>query len=74
MRSTRSCACRELPGLWARKDGVAIYENPNPTAPGGRMVLVTPYRKIKMLHFMPFLLHNDSGLGLKQDSDTNCIE
>ncbi len=48
--------------LWARKDGVAVYENTYPTAPGGRMVLVTPYRKIKLLHFMSFLLHNDSGL------------
>jgi hypothetical protein len=48
--------------LWARKDGVAIYENTYPTAPGGRMVLVTPYGKINMLHFMSFLLHNDGGL------------
>jgi hypothetical protein len=48
--------------LWARKDGVAIYENTYPTAPGGRMVLVTPYRKIKMLHFVSFLVHNDNGL------------
>jgi hypothetical protein len=48
--------------LWARKDGVAIYENTYPTAPGSRMVLVTPYGKINMLHFMSFLLHNDGGL------------
>jgi len=48
--------------LWARKDGVAIYENTYPTGPGGRLVLVTPDGKIKMLHFMSFLLHNDSGL------------
>jgi hypothetical protein len=48
--------------LWARKERVAIYENTYPTGPGGRMVLVTPYRKIKMLHFMSFLVHNDDGL------------
>ena len=48
--------------LWARKDGVTIYENTYPTGPGGRLVLVTPDVKIKILHFMSFLLHNDSGL------------
>jgi len=53
---------RSLWFLWAMKNGVAIYENSQPTNPGGRLVLVTPYRKIKMLHFVPTILHNDDGL------------
>jgi hypothetical protein len=48
--------------LWERGNEVAIYENSQATAPGSRLVLVTPYRKIKMLHFMSWLLHNDDGL------------